>query len=196
MHCLCSWEQVLSFFLPWFHLIMLYVFAQQFKLTNTFAGFILQEAFGKYLDMHELYNQFNNLKFEKPIEYSTYLDIFSQPHKIPRKVKFTRYSFSPTPPSWIFFWIYFKLMIRCYIHLHLYLTWNFLSKLMFVFVSIFCRQYKEYMENLLEYLAYFFQRTEPLQDLDRILSKVCLYDFSPAFFFSFQFLKFFSSWCL
>ncbi|KAJ6687539.1 SPLICING FACTOR SF3A-RELATED [Salix purpurea] len=82
-----------------------------------------EEAFGKYLDMHELYNQFNNLKFEKPIEYSTYLDIFSQPHNLPRKVKFTR-------------------------------------------------QYKEYMENLLEYLAYFFQRTEPLQDLDRILSKV------------------------
>ncbi|KAJ6868127.1 splicing factor SF3a60 [Populus alba x Populus x berolinensis] len=82
-----------------------------------------EEAFGKYLDMHELYNQFNNLKFEKPIEYSTYLDIFSQPHNLPRKVKFTR-------------------------------------------------QYREYMENLLEYLFYFFQRTEPLQDLDRILSKV------------------------
>ncbi|KAG6752707.1 hypothetical protein POTOM_042743 [Populus tomentosa] len=34
------------------------------------------------------------------------------------------------------------------------------------------RQYREYMENLLEYLVYFFQRTEPLQDLDRIFSKV------------------------
>ncbi|KAJ6359382.1 hypothetical protein OIU76_001002 [Salix suchowensis] len=73
--------------------------------------------------MHELYNQYNNLKFEKPIEYSTYLDIFSQPHIVPRKLKFTR-------------------------------------------------QYKEYMENLLEYLVYFFQWTEPLQDLDRIFSKV------------------------
>uniref|UniRef100_A0A6N2K9Y1 Matrin-type domain-containing protein n=1 Tax=Salix viminalis TaxID=40686 RepID=A0A6N2K9Y1_SALVM len=82
-----------------------------------------EEAFGKYLDMHELYNQYNNLKFEKPIEYSTYLDIFSQPHIVPCKLKFTR-------------------------------------------------QYKEYMENLLEYLVYFFQRTEPLQDLDRIFSKV------------------------
>ena len=79
---------------------MLYDFAQQFKLTNTLAGFILQEAFGKYLDMHELYNQFNNLKFEKPIEYSTYLDIFSQPHNLPRKVKFTMYSlFLPPLPS-------------------------------------------------------------------------------------------------
>jgi hypothetical protein len=28
------------------------------------------------------------------------------------------------------------------------------------------------MENLLEYLIYFFHRTEPLQDLDRIFSKV------------------------
>ncbi|KAJ6748806.1 SPLICING FACTOR SF3A-RELATED [Salix purpurea] len=82
-----------------------------------------EEAFGKYLDMHELYNQYNNLKFEKPIEYSTYLDIFSQPHIVPCKLKFTR-------------------------------------------------QYKECMENLLEYLVYFFQRTEPLQDLDRIFSKV------------------------
>uniref|UniRef100_A0A2N9J6D3 Matrin-type domain-containing protein n=1 Tax=Fagus sylvatica TaxID=28930 RepID=A0A2N9J6D3_FAGSY len=35
-----------------------------------------------------------------------------------------------------------------------------------------CRQYREYMENLLEYLIYSFQRTEPLQDLDRIFSKV------------------------
>ncbi|KAI9384111.1 hypothetical protein POPTR_012G012800v4 [Populus trichocarpa] len=82
-----------------------------------------EEAFGKYLDMHELYNQYNNLKFEKPIEYSAYLDIFSQPNIVPRKLKFSR-------------------------------------------------QYREYMENLLEYLVYFFQRTEPLQDLDRIFSKV------------------------
>ncbi|CAH8277565.1 unnamed protein product [Arabidopsis lyrata] len=29
------------------------------------------------------------------------------------------------------------------------------------------------MEALLEYLVYFFQRTEPLQDLDRILSSRC-----------------------
>lgn len=28
------------------------------------------------------------------------------------------------------------------------------------------------MKNLLEYLVYFFQRTEPLQDLDRIFAKV------------------------
>lgn len=90
MHCLCSGEQVCSFFLPRLYLIMLYDFAQQFKLTNTLAGFILQEAFGKYLDMHELYNQFNNLKFEKPIEYSAYLDIFSQPNIVTRKLKFSR----------------------------------------------------------------------------------------------------------
>ncbi|KAG8653026.1 hypothetical protein MANES_06G159600v8 [Manihot esculenta] len=82
-----------------------------------------EEAFGKYLDMHELYNQFINSKFGEPIEYSAYLDVFSQTHNIPRKLKLTR-------------------------------------------------QYREYMENLLEYLIYFFQRTEPLQDLDRIFSKV------------------------
>ncbi|OWM79634.1 hypothetical protein CDL15_Pgr023046 [Punica granatum] len=33
------------------------------------------------------------------------------------------------------------------------------------------RQYREYLEKLLEYLVYFFERTEPLQDLDRIFSK-------------------------
>lgn len=40
------------------------------------------------------------------------------------------------------------------------------------------RQYREYLENLLAYLIYFFQRTEPLQDLDRIFSKVALRYFS------------------
>nr|GMD81088.1 splicing factor SF3a60 homolog [Ipomoea batatas] len=32
-------------------------------------------------------------------------------------------------------------------------------------------QYKEYLQKLLEYLIYFFERTEPLQDTDRIFSK-------------------------
>ncbi|GAV66208.1 DUF3449 domain-containing protein/SF3a60_bindingd domain-containing protein/Telomere_Sde2_2 domain-containing protein [Cephalotus follicularis] len=82
-----------------------------------------EEAFGKYLDLHELYNQYINSKFGEPIEYSAYLDVFSQPHKTPRKLKSTR-------------------------------------------------QYREYMESLLEYLIYFFQRTEPLQDLDRIFDKL------------------------
>lgn len=82
-----------------------------------------EEALGRYLDLHELYNQYINSKFGEPIEYSAYLVVFSQPHKIPRKLKFTR-------------------------------------------------QYREYIESILEYLIYFFQRTEPLQDLDRIFSKV------------------------
>ncbi|KAI7978896.1 hypothetical protein LOK49_Contig652G00004 [Camellia lanceoleosa] len=33
-------------------------------------------------------------------------------------------------------------------------------------------KYREYLEKLQEYLIYFFARTEPLQDLDRIFSKV------------------------
>ncbi|KAI4317194.1 hypothetical protein L6164_025085 [Bauhinia variegata] len=82
-----------------------------------------EEASGRYLDLHELYHQFINAKFGEPIEYSAYLDVFSQTDKIPRKMK----------------------MIR---------------------------QYREYMESLVEYQIYFFQRTEPLQDLDRIFSKV------------------------
>ncbi|KGN58266.1 splicing factor SF3a60 homolog [Cucumis sativus] len=82
-----------------------------------------EEAFGRYLDLHELYNQYINSKFGEAIEYSSYLDVFSQPQKISQKLKFSR-------------------------------------------------QYREYLENLLAYLIYFFQRTEPLQDLDRIFSKV------------------------
>lgn len=82
-----------------------------------------EEAFGRYLDLHELYNQYINSKFGEAIEYSSYLDVFSQPQKISRKLKVSR-------------------------------------------------QYREYLENLLAYLIYFFQRTEPLQDLDRIFSKV------------------------
>ncbi|KAJ8759492.1 hypothetical protein K2173_007105 [Erythroxylum novogranatense] len=87
-----------------------------------------EEAFGKYLDMHELYNQYVNLILDKKagepaMEYSTYLDVFSQPENIPRKLKYSR-------------------------------------------------RYREYLENLLEYLVYFFQRTEPLQDLDRLFTKI------------------------
>ncbi|GJV87015.1 splicing factor SF3a60, partial [Tanacetum coccineum] len=33
-------------------------------------------------------------------------------------------------------------------------------------------RYKEYLSNMLEYLVYFFERTEPLQDLDRLFSMV------------------------
>ncbi|MCL7027487.1 hypothetical protein MKW94_001726, partial [Papaver nudicaule] len=89
-----------------------------------------EEGHGRYLDLHELYNIYINSKFaedpadpSKKIEYSAYLDVFSQPHKISWKLKLTR-------------------------------------------------QYRNYLEHLLEYLIYFFQRKEPLQDLYRIFSKV------------------------
>ncbi|CAN8257056.1 unnamed protein product [Cochlearia groenlandica] len=86
----------------------------------SFSG---EEGAGRYLDLHDMYNQYINSKFGERVEYSAYLDVFSQPEKIQRKLKFSR-------------------------------------------------QYRKYMEALLEYLVYFFQRTQPLQDLDRILSKV------------------------
>lgn len=34
------------------------------------------------------------------------------------------------------------------------------------------RQYMEYLQKLLEYLIYFFHRTQPLQDIDKIFSKL------------------------
>ncbi|KAK1302527.1 hypothetical protein QJS10_CPB12g01097 [Acorus calamus] len=82
-----------------------------------------EESFGRYLDMHELYNEYVNSKFGEPIEYSAFLDAFSQTHKIPRHLKQMR-------------------------------------------------QYKDYLEHLLEYLVSFFIRTQPLQDLDKIFSKL------------------------
>ncbi|KAL3653618.1 hypothetical protein CASFOL_003299 [Castilleja foliolosa] len=88
--------------------------------TIEFTG---EEAFGRYLDLHELYNEYINSKFGQHTEYSAYLDVFSDTARISRKLKLTR-------------------------------------------------QYREYMQKLLEYLIYFFERTEPLQDLERIFSKV------------------------
>lgn len=49
-----------------------------------------QEGFGRYLDLHELFNDYINSKFGEQIEYTAYLDVFSQLHKIPKKMKFTR----------------------------------------------------------------------------------------------------------
>ncbi|KAL6509258.1 hypothetical protein OROGR_022568 [Orobanche gracilis] len=82
-----------------------------------------EEAFGRYLDLHELYNEYINSKFGQHIEYSAYLDVFSDTGRIPRKLKLTR-------------------------------------------------QYREYIQKLVEYLIHFFERTQPLQDIGRILLKV------------------------
>ncbi|KAI3854679.1 hypothetical protein MKX03_005275 [Papaver bracteatum] len=56
-----------------------------------------EEGHGRYLDLHELYNEYINSKFaerneetKEPIEYFAYLDVFSQPHKISCKLKLTR----------------------------------------------------------------------------------------------------------
>ncbi|KAL5989342.1 hypothetical protein ACLOJK_010232 [Asimina triloba] len=48
------------------------------------------EGFGRYLDLHELFNEYINSKFGQPIEYSAYLDVFPQTHDIPRNLKITR----------------------------------------------------------------------------------------------------------
>ncbi|KAH9289537.1 hypothetical protein KI387_033654, partial [Taxus chinensis] len=82
-----------------------------------------EEAFGRYLDMHELYNEYVNSKFGQLIDYSAFLEEFPKTHNIPRNHKLTR-------------------------------------------------QYKEYLSHLLDYLISFFQRTQPLQDLDKIFLKV------------------------
>ncbi|KAL6615800.1 hypothetical protein ACP70R_038070 [Stipagrostis hirtigluma subsp. patula] len=84
---------------------------------------VWMEAFGRYLDLHELYNEFINSKFGTPMEYSAYVGTFSQTDKITHSHKATR-------------------------------------------------QYKEYLEHILEYLTSFLYRTEPLQDIEKIFSKL------------------------
>ncbi|KAL8137091.1 hypothetical protein V2J09_003092 [Rumex salicifolius] len=64
-------------------------FEQMFK-EDPLLDFSGEEAFGRYLDLHEFYNKYINSKFGEPIEYTAYLNIFSQPEKIPRKSKMTR----------------------------------------------------------------------------------------------------------
>ncbi|CAO2838646.1 unnamed protein product [Amaranthus hypochondriacus] len=97
-------------------------YEQMFK-EDPVLDFSGEEGFGRYLDLHEFYNRYINSKFGEPMEYTAYVEVFSQLHKIPRKRKMTR-------------------------------------------------QYREYITELLEYLIFFLERTEPLQDLDRIFSKV------------------------
>ncbi|CAL4900155.1 unnamed protein product [Urochloa decumbens] len=82
-----------------------------------------EEAFGRYLDLHELYNEFINSKFGTPMEYSAYVGCFSQIEKISQSHKKTR-------------------------------------------------QYREYLEHILEYLTSFLYRTEPLQDVEKIFAKL------------------------
>ncbi|CAL4974706.1 unnamed protein product [Urochloa decumbens] len=86
-------------------------------------GFGGVDAFGRYLDLHELYNEFINSKFGTPMEYSAYVGCFSQTEKILQSHKKTR-------------------------------------------------QYREYLEHILEYLTSFLYRTEPLQDVEKIFAKL------------------------
>ncbi|GAB4826233.1 hypothetical protein Ancab_009098 [Ancistrocladus abbreviatus] len=64
-------------------------YEQMFK-EDPVLDFSGEEAFGRYLDLHEFYNKYINSKFGEPMEYSAYLDVFSQPEKIPRKLKMTK----------------------------------------------------------------------------------------------------------
>jgi splicing factor 3A subunit 3 len=108
--------------------------------------------------MHALYQQYVNSKFGEPIEYSAYLDIFSETDKIPRKMKTTR-------------WVAFSIYLICWSFVGILVLYG-ICTLFFLILVQFYRQYRVYLNSLLEYLISFFHRTEPLQDLDRIFSKV------------------------
>ncbi len=62
------------------------------KMQLTLWVVCVQEAYGKFLDMHELYNRFLNSKFGHPIEYSAFLEEFYQTHQIARHHKLTKYA--------------------------------------------------------------------------------------------------------
>lgn len=62
----------------------------QLFLVIDYVQIVFQEALGRYLDLHELYYQYVNSKFGEPIEYSAFLDVFSETDKIPRKMKMTK----------------------------------------------------------------------------------------------------------
>ena len=88
----------------------------QLFLVTDYVKTVFQEAFGRYLDMHGLYQQYVNSKFGEPIEYSAYLDIFSETDKIPRKMKSTRWvAFSIYLICWSFVGILVLYGI-CYVH--------------------------------------------------------------------------------
>ncbi|CAA7033877.1 unnamed protein product [Microthlaspi erraticum] len=53
-------------------------------------AFTAEECFGRYLELHDLHNQYINSSFGERVDYSAYLDVFSQPEKIPPKLKLSR----------------------------------------------------------------------------------------------------------
>ncbi|KAI3953461.1 hypothetical protein MKW92_010877, partial [Papaver armeniacum] len=62
--------------------------AEELLKEEPHVEFSGEEGHGRYLDLHELYNEYINSKFaernektKEPTKYSTYLDVFSQPHK-------------------------------------------------------------------------------------------------------------------
>ncbi|KXJ04985.1 Splicing factor 3A subunit 3, partial [Exaiptasia diaphana] len=81
-----------------------------------------EEGYGKYLDLHEVYDMYLNLKGIERIDYLTYLDTFDRLFDIPKEKKTT--------------------------------------------------DYKRYLQSLLDYLYGFFQRIEPLHDIDKELSSL------------------------
>ncbi|XP_031572757.1 splicing factor 3A subunit 3-like [Actinia tenebrosa] len=81
-----------------------------------------EEGYGKYLDLHEVYDMFLNLKGIERIDYLTYLDNFDRLFDIPKEKKNT--------------------------------------------------DYKRYIQAMFDYLYGYFQRVEPLYDVDKELSSL------------------------
>lgn len=59
-------------------------------------------------------------------------------------------------------------------------------------MSVYCRQYQDYLKSMTDYLLSFFERTQPLQDVDKIFAKVSVphnqafFEFKISFIIGFE----------
>jgi hypothetical protein len=56
-------------------------------LSAVVAGCVAQESHGRYLDLHELYNEFVNAKFGRQMEYFEYLQLLTEFNSISRGLR-------------------------------------------------------------------------------------------------------------
>ena len=60
-------------------------------LFSDLVDFSDEEGYGKYLDLHECYTKYINLKGVQKIDYITYLTLFDQLFDIPKERKNAAY---------------------------------------------------------------------------------------------------------
>jgi len=113
------------------------------ELETMFTG---EESFGRFLDLHQLHDQFSNLKQFEKVDYTKYVTEFDNFQNIPRDKKNLEYKKYALPPV-------FAAIV-----------------LLTLFFFFFLPRYARYLELLYTYLEGFIKRVKPLTDLARILA--------------------------